>query len=164
VTLRNSVLSGLRWTAGARAVSQFLSWIGTIFVIRLLSPDDYGLIAIGGFFIIYLQLLSEGGLSDALVRERNLNDSVLHEVQAILLVINCGCGLVLALSAPLLADYFDEPRLRAVLPVLASQFLIISVGIIPQAQLMREMRFKALSTMQVVQAFFVSCARSCSTP
>jgi O-antigen/teichoic acid export membrane protein len=156
VTLRQNVISGLRWTAAARAISQLFAWLGTIFVIRILSPDDYGIIAIGGFFILYLLLLSEGGLSDALVREKNLTDGVLHEVQGILLAINSFCCLALIAASPFIANYFDEPRLRQVLPVFAIQFLIISVGVIPQAQLTREMRFKELSTISISQAAFTS--------
>ena len=155
-TLRQNVLSGLRWTAAARAISQLLAWVGTIFVIRILTPEDYGIIAIGGFFILYLLLLSEGGLSDALVREKALNEAMLQEVQGILLAINSLCCLALIAASPFIAEYFREPRLTQVLPVFAVQFIIISVGVIPQAELLRELRFRELSTINIAQAGFTS--------
>lgn len=152
MTLRDSVLTGIRWTAGLRVVSQLFSWFGSIIVIRLLAPDDYGILTIGGFFILYLLLLSEGGLSDALVRQPKLTDRMLEEVQGVLLIVSSACCALLALGAPLIASYFDEPRLSQVLPVLAVQFLIVGVGVIPQALLMRDMRFRTLSSIQLAQA------------
>ncbi len=156
MTLRQHVMSGLRWTAMSRGISQALSWVGTILVIRLLSPADYGIIAIGGFFILYLIMLSEGGLSDALVRSGELSEQVLKEVQGILFVVNLLCCLALFASAPIISSYFNEPRLREVLPVLSTQFLLMSVSIIPQAQLTRQMRFKELSSISLVQALFTT--------
>lgn len=156
MSLRRDVLGGLRWTAGTRAVAQIVSWVGTIAVVRILSPDDYGIIAIGGFFILYLLLLSEGGLSEILVRQTSLTTRAYREIQAILLIINGTFCLALAAASPLIASYFSEPLLRQVLPVLAIQFLIVSVAIIPHAALTKAMRFKELSKIMLLQTVLVS--------
>jgi teichuronic acid exporter len=149
--LRASVLSGVRWTAGSKALGQFFAWIGTFLVVRLLSPQDYGVIAVGGFFILYLLLLSEGGLSDALVRTQAPSRELLEEVQGILYLINGFSCIALAAAAPLISNYFHEPKLRQVLPALSIQFLIVSIGIIPTARLKSEFRFKEISTIDLIQ-------------
>lgn len=155
-TLRASVLSGMRWTAGSKALGQLFAWLGTFLVVRLLSPQDYGVIAVGGFFIVYLLLLSEGGLSDALVRTTAPTRRLLEEVQGVLYLINGGSCIALAAASPLIASYFHEPRLREVLPALSVQFLIVSVGIIPTARLKSEFRFKELSSIDLVQTVLVT--------
>lgn len=144
-------MSGVRWTAGSKALGQFFAWIGTFLVVRLLSPQDYGVIAIGGFFILYLLLLSEGGLSDALVRIQAPSRELLEEVQGILYLINGFSCIALAAASPWISEYFHEPKLRQVLPALSVQFLIVSIGIIPTARLKSEFRFKEISTIDLVQ-------------
>ena len=144
-------MSGVRWTAGSKALGQFFAWIGTFLVVRLLSPQDYGVIAIGGFFILYLLLLSEGGLSDALVRIQAPSRELLEEVQGILYLVNGFSCIALAAASPWISGYFHEPKLRQVLPALSVQFLIVSIGIIPTARLKSEFRFKEISTIDLVQ-------------
>ena len=46
MSLRNQVLAGLKWTVLGRLASQMVTWAITIYVIRLLSPEDYGLMAL----------------------------------------------------------------------------------------------------------------------
>ena len=54
VSLRAQVISGFRWVAGMRLISQVFAWAVTIVVIRLLSPVDYGLLAMATVFIEFL--------------------------------------------------------------------------------------------------------------
>ena len=68
MSLRSQALSGFRWTASVRLLSQVITWAITIFVVRLLSPTDYGLIAMATVFIGFLQMFSEFGLGPALVQ------------------------------------------------------------------------------------------------
>jgi O-antigen/teichoic acid export membrane protein len=51
MTLRSQVFSAIRWTAGARAISQVMTWAITLVVVRLLTPADYGLLAMASIFL-----------------------------------------------------------------------------------------------------------------
>ena len=62
MSLRSQALSGFRWTASARLLSQAITWAITLVVIRLLSPSDYGLVAMATVFIVILTIFSEFGL------------------------------------------------------------------------------------------------------
>ena len=62
------VLSALRWSAATRLVSQAVSWAMTVFVIRLLSPSDYGVLAMAVILPSALYLLNDLGLDVVLVQ------------------------------------------------------------------------------------------------
>ena len=67
MTLRSQVLAGLKWTVLGRLSSQVVTWAITIYVIRLLSPEDYGLMALEAIFSALFALVAEIGLGPTLV-------------------------------------------------------------------------------------------------
>ena len=99
--LRQKVLSGLGWSAGARFMGQLITWAITIIVMRLLIPGDYGLMAMAGVFIGFLGLLNELGLGAALIQRQEIDETTLRQTFGMLLVINFCLFLILLFIAPL---------------------------------------------------------------
>jgi len=62
MSLRSQALSGFRWTASVRLLSQVITGAITLIVIRLLTPADYGLLAMATVFVSFLAMFSEMGL------------------------------------------------------------------------------------------------------
>lgn len=150
--LRKKVLSGLGWSAGARFVSQLVTWAITLIVIRLLTPADYGLMAIAGMFMFFFALLNELGMGAAIVQKQTLDESILQQVFGLLLLVNFCFFLLLSFSSPLIAIFFNEPRLSSIIRVLSLQFLLLGFSTIPQSILMRKMDFKAISMADFTSA------------
>jgi len=139
------ILSALRWGAGAKFVSQLFTWAMTIVVIRLLSPQDYGLMAMAVLVSQFLMLLNEIGLGAVLVQRTNLNDNLVRQIFGLVLIINGGFFSVLYAAAPLIAAYFGEDRLVEIIRLLAFQFLIAAFEVIPVSILERNLDFKKKS-------------------
>ncbi len=66
-------MSALRWTVGARLTAQVVTWAITLIVIRILSPADYGLLAMATVFIGFLAMFSEFGLGSAIVQRPDID-------------------------------------------------------------------------------------------
>lgn len=150
--LKDKLLSGLRWITVSRILTQVLTWANTFFVIRLLSPTDYGLAALAGVFSNFLALLNELGFSVTLVQRQTRDLETLRHVFGALLVISlilCG-GLVLA--APVIGDLVKEPRVVPLLRFVSLQFIVMAFSVIPQAQLSMDLRFRELSVIGIVAA------------
>lgn len=147
--LRKKVLSGLGWSAGNRFISQLFTWAITIVVMRLLSPGDYGLVAMAGFFISFLALLNELGLGAALIQKKDIDDLFRRQVLGLLLTSNCAFYLILSVSSPVIASFFNEQRLIPILRVSSIQFLMMIFSVIPQSLLVRSMDFKKLSIIDL---------------
>lgn len=157
--LRKKVLLGLGWSVGARFLSQLITWAITLMVIRLLTPADYGLMALAGMFIFFFALLNELGLGAALIQKQEIDESILRQVFGILLLINFCFFLLLLFSSPLIAIFFKEPRLSTIISVLSLQFLMMGFSTIPQSIILRKMDFKTIS----VADFTSSIAGSLTT-
>lgn len=150
--LRRKVLHSLKWVAGAKIAGQLMGWVITFFVIRILTPRDYGLMAIAEIFIGFAAMFREVGLFSAMVQKRTLGEEEVRQVFGVLIILNCSICVVVVASAPLMARLFGDPRITDVLRVLAFQFPLAALGVVEDAMLNRRMQFKARSLASLATA------------
>lgn len=130
-------------------ISQVITWSITLVVIRLLTPADYGLLAMAMVFVSFLAMFSELGLGAAVVQKGELDEPLLRRVFGVILVIHFSLAALLALSAPLIANFYSEPRVVPVIRVLALQFVLAAFAVLPDAQLQRRMEFRNRSLLDL---------------
>ena len=143
MSMGQQVIQGLKVGGGLRVLAQLFTGIGTLILIRLLSEDDYGLMAMTMAFIGLFALLGDLGMGKTLIQKDNLTH--LQYRQAF--TINLLCGLLLFVSfyamAPWIARFFHEPVVGSLIEVAALQFLVMIFHTLPSAAASRQMRFKA---------------------
>ena len=150
--LHSEILRGLKWTAGAKLGGQLITWGVTIYVMRLLSPGDYGLMAMATVFLALLGMFSEVGLGPALVQSADLSTQALRRAYGIVWLVNLALfGLVNLLADPI-ATFYAEPKLVPVFRVLTLQFLIIPLGVVPEVLLARKLDYKHRSLSEFTSA------------
>jgi len=152
MTLRAQVISGLRWTVAARILAQTVTWASTLVVIRILTPADYGLLAMATIFVAFLSMFSEFGLGPAVVQRLEINIAMLRKVFGTILVVHAGLMALLLLAAPLISAFFDETKVVPIVRVLALQLAIGAFGVIPDALLQRNMDFRRRSLLDLTSA------------
>lgn len=127
---------------GFRFVFQVCS---TAILARVLDPADYGLVGMTAIVTGFVQLFSDGGLSQATIQKPDIT----HKQVSTLFWINCCLGLGLMLLAAVLSHavsrFYEEPRVTAIMYVFSANFLIGSLGIQHRALLIRQMQFSTLS-------------------
>lgn len=149
--LDRSMVRAVVWNAAAKWTSQILSWVSTIFVARLLTPYDYGLVGMSGLYLALATLMSVVGIGDAVVTLRDLTRRQIAELNTV--AVLSGLGLV-AISCGLagpLAHFFSAPPLRAVVIVVSGTCVINAVQAVPRALLQKELRFKLLAFIEAVR-------------
>jgi teichuronic acid exporter len=147
--IKTRVLSALRWTAGARTFAQVINWASTIVVIRILGPEDYGLMAMSQVLFFILLGFSQVGLGAALVQAERISEGELKHVFGFLLTLNVVLFAVQLLGAPLVASAFGEPGIEPLMRVLAVLFLIQPFIVIPSNLLGRDIDFKRRSLVEL---------------
>ncbi|MFT3960012.1 lipopolysaccharide biosynthesis protein [Propionivibrio sp.] len=157
MTLRAKTLSGFRWTASVRLASQVISWAITLLVVRILTPADYGLLAMATAFIMFFQMFAELGLGPALVQKAELGLDMMKQTFGIVLAINVGLALILFLAAPLIAAFYSEPKVTLLIRVLSLQFLLGALNVIPSVQLLRRMEYRSRSLLDLIETILASC-------
>ena len=97
-SIRARTLSGFRWSATVKLASQVITWAITLLVVRLLTPADYGLLAMATVFVAFLTMFSEVGLGVAVVQTRRVDRELLRRVFGVVLVVHLALAALLALS------------------------------------------------------------------
>ena len=134
----------------AQAVHTLLVLVSTAVLARLLTPADFGLVALAGLLHGLLNLVRDAGLSEASVQARRLG----HEQASNLFWASVAFSLLLCLAAvalaPGLATLYGEPRLVVIAIALSLGLLAGGLGSQHEALLRRALRFQALSAIRLV--------------
>jgi teichuronic acid exporter len=143
--LDRALFSGIAWTVLFRWSAQILSWASMLYVARILSPGDFGLVAMATIPIGLARMVEDFGLDAVLVQDRTLSQEQLGRLAgAALLLGGSLMGLFFILSVPI-ATYFREPAVAAIVCALSLTFIADSIQVLPRSMLQRELRFRALA-------------------
>lgn len=146
------IRSALFWRSGSQIVSQMISWVVTLAVIRLLDPADYGLFAMTQVILNFATFLNGYGLVSALVQSETLDSHKLRQAFGIMLLLNGGLALVQLLIAPWAADYYDQPMVADLLRVQALLYLSTPFISIPEAIMGRALDFRRPALVNLIAA------------
>ena len=140
--LKEKTAQGLYWGFLSSSAMQLLNLVIGIFLARLLSPEEYGIVAMLAIFTLIAGNLQDSGFSVALI---NIKDIKHNDYNAVFW-FNTGVSLLLYvllfLSAPLIAGFYQQPCLVPLSRFLFLGFIFASMGIVPNAVLTRELRVK----------------------
>jgi len=148
--LRRKVVASLLWQGSASLAGQAISWLVTLIVIRLLSPSDYGLMAMAGLSISFLMLVGDLGVGAVIVQAPALERPQLHALFAVALLAYLLGAIVAFASAPVAAVFFAEPRLISIVRALSLSFVFAGLYAVPQALVLRTLEFDRKGKIDVL--------------
>ena len=144
------VYRATRWSMVASVVGQGGRLVTFLFLARLLSPEDFGLMAMAFVIIGFLNVIRNLGTGAAIIQRDTLSTILLDSV----FWLNITSGLVLGVAVVSFAWAgalaFDEPLLTPVLQALAIGFVIGTAGVLPRALLQRRMQFQWIAVADIV--------------
>lgn len=144
-SLKEKTAKGLFWGGLSNGAQQLLNLIFGIFLARLLETEDYGMVGMLTIFSLVASSLQEGGFISALNRKKDATHRDYNAVFWTCSLFSLSIYLLLFLTAPLIADFYDEPRLVPLARYIFLGFFITSIGIAPRAVLFRQMKVREQS-------------------
>lgn len=137
-----SVISNFIWRFAERCGAQIVTFIVSIVLARILSPDDYGTIALVTVFTSILQVFVDSGLGTALVQKKNADDLDFSSVFYFNLIVCIILYGLMFIAAPLIANFYGDNTLIPVIRVISITILISGVKGIQQSYVSKNMLFK----------------------
>lgn len=147
--LKVKTQKGLVWSFIERFATQGVQFLFGIILARLLSPEDYGTIAMPLVFLAIAQCIIDSGFSTALIRKPDLTEDDLSTAFYFNIGVGVVCYLLLFFSSPLIAEFYNTPILADLLKVTALATLFNPLCAVQQAILTRKIDFKTQAVVSL---------------
>lgn len=150
--LATKAARGAVTTLGGQVAKALIQMASVVILARILSPSDYGLLAMVAVILGIADLFRDFGLSSAAIQAKNLS----HAQRGMLFWLNTALGLALTIiifaSAPLVAAMYQEPALVPITQALSVTFLINGISTQYRADLNRALRFSRIVVVDITSA------------
>jgi O-antigen/teichoic acid export membrane protein len=153
--VKERAIRGAGATISASALSFVIHFFSTIILARLLTPNDFGLIAMVTTFSLLLQNFGVNGFTESIIQKEALNHKMISTLFWINAVISVGLTILFIMMAPVLAWLYNEPHLTAITISIAFSIIASGMTTIHMAILRRNMQFYITSGISIL-AYFAS--------
>jgi len=154
MTLKQKTVTGLTWSFIDTFARYGLTFFIGIILARLLSPADYGLVGMTTIFFAISTSFIDSGFGVALIRKQNTDDADLSSVFYFNLLLSIIFYLLLFVTAPLISDFFNEPKLTLLIRVIGINLIIGAASTIQQIILTKRIDFKLQTRISVISTIF----------
>ncbi len=148
--LGDKIFSGAIWSLVERLSTQIVQFVLGIFLARLLSPKDFGLIGLLIVFITISQVFVDSGFTKALIQKKDRNKNDISTVFIFNLIISIVCYSILWFIAPFIADFYETPILISLLRVLSISLVINAIFTVPATLVTIDLNFKLFAKANLI--------------
>lgn len=148
-SLGERVVRGVAWFAALNGTIRVVGLVRVVVLARLLTPHDFGLMAIAFVTLLFLEAVSTTGTQLALIRRQDAPHMLLDTAWTLGLLRNALIAVSLIVAAPFLGDFFSAPEVVPVLRVMALASAVQGLTNIGIVTLSRDLTFRRYYVLQI---------------
>lgn len=157
MSVQGKFVSGVFYMALAKYSNIVIQLIVTAILARLLTPEDFGAVAISTVLIAFFQLLSDAGFSPAIIQNKHLKQADLNAIFSTCFYIGCFVALLILMFSSCIADFYNMKILENLFKLLSVCCLFTCLNIVPESLLKKEKRFRFIATRTILINLFCGC-------
>ena len=151
-SLKNKTVKGVAWSGIGNIIQFGVSFVVSIILARLLSPDDYGLIGIVTIFTTICNALINAGFTSALIRKKDATENDYNTV----FIVNLGASLllytILFFCAPMISSFFNRAELTNLTRISTISMIIGALALVQGTRLTKRIDFKTQTKITFVSS------------
>lgn len=151
-SLKNKTVKGMGWSAVENVTRIGVSFVVSVILARLLSPEEYGLIGILTIFIAIFNAIVDSGFTNALIRKQDATDTDYSTVFYTNLVLSFFLAAILFCCAKPIAVFFERPELVSLTRVMSSVVVINAFAIVQRARTTKAIDFKTQTKITFISS------------
>jgi O-antigen/teichoic acid export membrane protein len=151
--LKQKALAAGIWVGASTIFSRIVSFSTTLFLAKLLTPEDFGIVAVASLVVMSIGLFREMGINRALIYQKQNIPEAASTAFYLILIVSSLLYIAAFLSAPFFAAFFQDTRVTAVVRVLSIGIVISAFSEVQSALLEKEILFKKTAIPEAI--FFI---------
>lgn len=148
--LKKETAKGVIWSGVDKIANGGIIFLANIILARLLTPKDFGLLAIIAIFVQISQTFIDSGFSNALIQKKDRSQADYSTVFFFNLAISIGFYIVLFFCSPLIALFFEDEKLTALTRVVGLNLIIGALVSVHKTRLSVQLRFKIQAVVSLI--------------
>ena len=148
--LKQKAIISIRWTTFSSLFSSLFSFVQILILVRLLDKSDFGLMALVNVVIGIIAMLSNFGISNAIIHKQEIKHVQLSTLYWLNVFVGILLFILLLLLSPLVVGFYETPILQSLLLYMGFTLIISAFGAQFQTLLEKELEFETLAKIQVV--------------
>jgi len=153
MSLKKQSFSAVRWTMLAMLGKASLQFLQVAFLARLLAPADFGLMALVSAVIVFAQVFTDMGVSNAIIHHQQVSQEELSSLYWLNVVAGAVMMLLVMLASSVIAGLYDSSSLQPLLIAVSVYFLIVALGQQLVVMAEKELQFHKLARIELASAF-----------
>ncbi|MDR0895408.1 MAG: oligosaccharide flippase family protein, partial [Prevotellaceae bacterium] len=151
-SLKHKTVRGVAWSAVDNIASSGITFLVGLVLARLLTPAEYGIMAMITIFIAVSNSIVDSGFSNALIRKQDIQRIDYNTVFYFNLIVSAVLYLLLFAAAPAISAFFEEPILIEVTRVIGWVLIFNAFAIIPRTIFVRNVDFKTQTKVSLISS------------
>lgn len=145
MTIKNQLITGVFYTAISKYTGIFLSLIVTAILARLLSPDEFGVVAVATIIITFFGIFTDLGISPAIIQNKELTEKDLSNIFSFTILGGISLSVLFFISSWLIGNYYKNETLITICQLLSINLLFSALNIVPNALLYKDKLFRFIA-------------------
>lgn len=149
-SLKDKTVKGVGWSAIDNVAQIGVTFLVSIVLARLLSPDDYGLLGLITIVTAVCTTLVNGGFTTALIRKKDITEDDYNTAFIVNLALSLLLYAIVYASSPFIADFFKREELVSLTRVASIGLIAGALSLVPQTRLTKRIDFKAQTKITLI--------------
>ena len=155
--IKRSSLKSIKWTTLGMVVPKLISPIITLWMVNILNPSDFGLMAISSVIIGFTTLLQGLGLIEFLIKEKDLSELRINTIYWANIFFAIFIAAVIVALTPIFSEIYKNNGLLKIIPVLSLTIILSALQLVQNALLQKELDFKKIFIIQLLPLVVLIC-------
>ncbi|MCA9749631.1 MAG: MOP flippase family protein [Romboutsia sp.] len=148
--MKKKALSGIRWTTISSISVLSLQIIQLLILSRILSPSDFGMMALVMSVVGFSNLFLDFGVSSYIIHKQNISNKALSSLYWLNVLVGLFFFALAYVLAPFIADFYNEKELTSIIRLISINFIVISFTSQFSVLLQKELHFKKIAFINII--------------